>query len=84
MGFKWGMNDSSPHLSPNLQIKMPKRKLRCEMGLLNTLQAALAAGADENKAAQPAEVEGGNSWEECAVILWSSGTTGRPKGILHR
>ena len=30
--------DSPPHLSPNLQIKMPKRKSRSEMGLLNTLQ----------------------------------------------
>ena len=42
MGFKHG-NDSLPHLSPNLhfnfQIKMHKRKLRSEMGLLITLQA---------------------------------------------
>ena len=34
--------DCHPHLSPNfhfnLQIKMFKRKLRSEMGLLNTLQ----------------------------------------------
>ena len=47
--------------------------------------AALAAGANEGEAAaRPAEVEGGDPWEECAVVLWSSGTTGRPKGILHR
>ena len=36
------MNDSPPHLRLNLhfnlQIKMPKRKSRSEMGLLNTLQ----------------------------------------------
>ena len=31
-------NDSPPHLNPNLQIKMPKRKSK--MGLMNTLQAA--------------------------------------------
>ena len=31
-------NDSPPHLSPNLQIKMTKRKSRSKMGLLNTLQ----------------------------------------------
>ena len=35
-------NDSPPHISPNLQIKMPIRKLRSEMGLLNTLQEAAA------------------------------------------
>ena len=37
-------NDTTPHLNPNLnfnlQIKIPKRKLRSEMGLLNTLQTA--------------------------------------------
>ena len=36
------MGNDSPHLSPNLhfnlQIKMPKRKLRSETRLLNTLQ----------------------------------------------
>ena len=41
----------SPYLHFNLQIKMPKRKLRSEMGLLNTLQFTFAlwdngAGAD--------------------------------------
>ena len=30
-------------MSPNLLIKMPKRKSRSEMGLLNTLQMALYA-----------------------------------------
>ena len=41
--FQMG-NDSPPYFSPNLhsilQIQMPKRKLRSEMELLNTLQAA--------------------------------------------
>ena len=31
-------NDTPPHLSPNLQMKMSKRKLRSEMGLFNTVQ----------------------------------------------
>ena len=35
-------NDSPPHLNTNfqfdLQIKLPKHKLRCETGLLNPLQ----------------------------------------------
>ena len=42
MGFKWGMTVLLIHFSPNLhfnlQIKMPRSKLRSEMGLLNTLQ----------------------------------------------
>ena len=43
VGFKWGMavvGSSPPHLSSHfkLQIKMQKRKLSSEMGLLNTLQ----------------------------------------------
>ena len=33
--------DLSPNWHLNLQIKMPKRKLRSEMGLLNTLQDCL-------------------------------------------
>ena len=35
----WGVQNGndSPHLSPNLQIKMPKRKSKCEMEVLNTL-----------------------------------------------
>ena len=38
-------NGSPPHMSPNLEIKMPKRKSRSEMGLLNTLQLSdLASG----------------------------------------
>ena len=41
--------DSQPHLSPNLhinlQIKMPKRKLRCETGLLNTPGHEVQEGA---------------------------------------
>ena len=35
------LNDSPPDLSPNLQIKMLRHKLRSEMGLLNTLQFGL-------------------------------------------
>ena len=46
--------------------------------------AALAAKTDESDAPLAAELEGSDPWEECAVVLWSSGTTGRPKGILHR
>ena len=48
--------------------------------------AALAPKADEYGYILPlqAELEGSDPWEECAVVLWSSGTTGRPKGILHR
>ena len=48
--------------------------------------AALAPRADEYGyiLPRPAELEGSDPWEECAVVLWSSGTTGRPKGILHR
>ena len=46
--------------------------------------AALAAGAEESQAPLPTELEGSDPWEEFAVVLWSSGTTGRPKGILHR
>ena len=44
IGFQMG-NDSPLHLSPNLhfnlKIEMPKRKLRSEMGLLNSLQVSL-------------------------------------------
>ena len=36
-----GDDSPPPYLSPNLQIKMPKRKSRSEMGLLNTLQAGV-------------------------------------------
>ena len=48
--------------------------------------AALAPKADEYGYISPlqADLEGSDPWEECAVVLWSSGTTGRPKGILHR
>ena len=47
---------------------------------------ALAPKADEYGYILPlqTELEGSDPWEECAVVLWSSGTTGRPKGILHR
>ena len=40
-------NDSPPHLSPNLQVKMPKRKSRSEMGLLNTLQGRMIPAAEK-------------------------------------
>ena len=33
-----GDDSPPPYLSPNLQIKMPKRKSRVEIGLFNTLQ----------------------------------------------
>ena len=49
-GFQMG-NDSRHHLIPNLQfnlqIKMPKLKLRSEMGLLNTLQNYPVPGEGE-------------------------------------
>ena len=35
-------NDSPPHLSSNLQIKVPKHILRSDMGLLNTLQEEIS------------------------------------------
>ena len=51
-------NDCPAHLSPNLhfnlQIKMPKRKLRSETGLLNTLQLDLRRhDEDRPDAARP-------------------------------
>ena len=47
-------NDSPPHLSPNWQIKMPKCKLRSEMGLLYTHQAG-EVGRREDKEDQRAD-----------------------------
>ena len=64
---------------PDVRLLSIGRVEDCEADL-----AALAAGANEGEATRPADVEGGDPWEECAVVLWSSGTTGRPKGILHR
>ena len=44
-------NDSPPHSSPNLHLnlkfKMLKRKLRSEMGLLNTLQKVSVRPLDD-------------------------------------
>jgi len=42
---------------------------------------SLAKSADEYKAPKPAATK--NAWEDCSIIFWSSGTTGRPKGICH-
>ena len=41
MGFKWGMTvfpSFEPQFEFQIKIKMPNRKLRSEMGLLDTLQ----------------------------------------------
>ena len=49
-------NDSPPHLSPNLhlnlEIKMPKRKSRSEMGLLNPLQQGAREEEEGNEVRQ--------------------------------